>query len=438
MRLGPLRCLALISLVANLANGSTRPHYGGTLHARMRATLLSLDGTPWPTDPNESAAREKLLGLIGDQLVKIDLRGNIQPSLATSWQHDAERRVWQFHLRPNVQFHDGSALLGSDAAAVLKPFCDSMVSGLVLSCKSPTPRPDLLAYLASPRASLLRNSTAGVIGTGPFRLTQWAPGKRAVLTANDAYWGGRPFVDSVEIEFGRPLREQFIEFELGRADVIEIAPGDVRRASQRGRRVWSSAPSELLVLRFTNVEDGRLREAAALAIDRQAILNVLLQRQGEASGGLLPQWVSGYAFLFSAPPDVVRARQLANEIPAANRTLAIGFDASDSTLRAIADRIGVNVRDAGLRIQTSPPNATLARIHIPEGGANHALNVIAETLGVFDVLNGSSYAIERGLLDDFRVIPIAQIPEIFGLSSRLHNWNRVWALESVWLETPGQ
>ena len=91
------------------------------------------------------------------------------------------------------------------------------------------------------------------------------------------------------------------------------------------------------------VEDARVREALALTVDRAAIHRVLLQRQGEISGALLPQWVSGHAFLFPARPDVPRARSLAAGLPAASRTLTLAGED-----RAIVERIALNARDAGL------------------------------------------------------------------------------------------
>src|SRR2546422_7007982 len=69
-----------------------------------------------------------------------------------------------------------------------------------------------------------------------------------------------------------------------------------------GRRVESSAPTELIALVFSrdrqSPEDGRLREALALSVDRGSMNTVLLQGGGEPAGGLLPNWMTGYAFLF--------------------------------------------------------------------------------------------------------------------------------------------
>src|SRR5260370_8658367 len=107
---------------------------------------------------------------------------------------------------------------------------------------------------------------------------------------------------------GRPLRDQAGDLDLGKADVVELGPNELRR-QPADRRVWSSSAVRVLALLFNSRFDGaRVREALALAVDRSAIHRVLLQRQGEISGALLPQWLSGYAFLFPAAPDLGPAR----------------------------------------------------------------------------------------------------------------------------------
>ena len=82
----------------------------------------------------------------------------------------------------------------------------------------------------------------------------------------------------------RGYRDQTIDLELAKADLVEISIGDARRAAQRPLRTWTSAPAELVALVFERgraaAEDARTREAVALSIDRAAIQNVLLDRQG--------------------------------------------------------------------------------------------------------------------------------------------------------------
>ena len=163
-------------------------------------------------------------------------------------------------------------------------------------------------------------------------------------------------------------QQQLIDLELGKADIVELVPDQVRRASQSGGKTWSSLPVELLALVFLRdrpaVQEARLRQAMAFSIDRAAIWSVLLQRQGEVAGGHLPQWLSGYAFLFSTPVDLERAKQLRSEVSASQRAsrgpIRVAYDFNDSLARSVAERIAVNAREAGIAAQVAPPGQASA------------------------------------------------------------------------------
>jgi hypothetical protein len=275
---------------------------------------------------------------------------------------------------------------------------------------------------------------------GPFAINRWEAGRRAVFNADENAPGGRPFLNSVDIQMARPMRDRAIE--LGRADVVELAPAELRRIPA-GQRIWTSAPVRLVALVFTaRVEDARVREALALAVDRAAIHNFLLQRQGDISGGLLPQWVSGYAFLFPAAADVARARVLLAGVPAALRTLSL---ASDD--RPMADRIALNARDAGLSVSVvaagAPADVRLAHARITSSNPAQALPAIASALGLAEPPRADTaealYAAERALLDGFRVIPLFHLPDLYAVSARVKGGPGItplgeWRFENLWLE----
>ena len=84
-----------------------------------------------------------------------------------------------------------------------------------------------------------------------FNITRWDAGRRAVYEADENAAGGRPFLDTVDIQVGRPLREQSIDLELGKADLVELGPAELRR-QPAGRRVWTSAPVRVLFMAATN------------------------------------------------------------------------------------------------------------------------------------------------------------------------------------------
>src|SRR5450432_1883404 len=186
-----------------------------------------------------------------------------------------------------------------------------------------------------------------LLDTG-FSIARWEAGRLAVYEADENAVGGRPFLAGVEILLGRALRDQASDLDLGKADVVELGLNELRR-QPASRRVWSSSPVRVLALVFApRFEDARVREALALAVDRSAIHTVLLQRQGEISGALLPQWLSGYAFLFPATADVTKARALLASLPAIVRALTLSVD--DAVWRPIAERIALNARYAGLTV----------------------------------------------------------------------------------------
>lgn len=280
---------------------------------------------------------------------------------------------------------------------------------------------------------------------GSFSITRWEAGHRAVFSAEENAAGGRPFLDSVEIEMGRGAREQLADLNLGRADIVQIGLGELPRL-QGGRRVWSSAPVRLVALVFhPRAEDARVREALAFSIDRDAIHRVLLQRQGEISGALLPQWLSGCAFLFPSSADLNRARGLAGSVAAPGRALTLSVE--DPALRSIADRIVLNARDAGLTISLVPAGGSadvkLVETRIASSDPARALATVAAALALPDPIRSDTpealYLAERGLLEGYRVIPLFHLPDVYLVSPRVKGAAGItplgeWRFENLWVE----
>jgi hypothetical protein len=282
-----------------------------------------------------------------------------------------------------------------------------------------------------------------------FNITLWEGGRRAVYAADENASGGRPFVDSVEIQLARPLRDQSIDLELGKTDIVELGPNEIRR-QQPGRKIWQSQPVRVVALVFSRrIEDVRVREALALAVDRAAILTVLLQRQGEVSGALLPQWLSGYAFLFPAAFDLARARALA----AGARPLSLGV--SDPGLRTIADRIALNARDAGLTVNVAPQatqgatqgatvDIRLMETRIASADPSRALAALAAAYGLPEPPRAETpdalYAAEHNLLEGFRVVPLFHLPDVYGAAQRVKGGPGItplgeWRFGDLWIES---
>ena len=450
-----MKRIAFLFLVAisfcSLAVGATRPRYGGTLRVALQWAPNGLE-LPANSTAAEYWDAARVLSLVGDNLVASDAAGRPQPALATSWQSDANARRWEFDLRSDIKFQDGSVASAAAIAQVLGALhpdwtvrATRSTSGPGLEVTTESPHPNLLAELALPRNLILKRDASGQpIGTGAFRVVDFQPGKFLKLVANEECWAGRPYLDSIEIELGKSLRDQAVALELGRSDVIEAAPQVA--TSSHGR---VSLPVELMALVFTpntRAQDVRLREALALSIDRKPIQSVLLKGAAEPVASILPNWMTGYSSVFSSQANVQRARALLAD--SRQPALTLSYDPRDPQAQLIAERIVLNAREAGIALQVSlsgPDDVRLIRIPLLSSEPSLALREAARRLslkppGAEGNKVDDLYRAERTLLDGYPVIPLFHLPVASASSARVHGWSpdRLggWNLADLWVENP--
>jgi ABC-type transport system substrate-binding protein len=427
-RLAAISALVCVAFAAMPARSSRRPQYGGTLRVEIGASVASLDPDVTAATPEEVAAKWQTDSLIFD------------------------------HRDADGEF-------------------------------------------------------AGAAGSGAFRVTAFEAGKRVVLAANEDFPEGRPFVDGIEIAMGRGAHERLVDLELSKTDLTEIAPQDARRAAEQGVRVSASQPDELLVLVFvagnaapnaaaaasarstgkvsgqapgqkTGQANGPARGAAteqamgqalSLAIDRVAIVNFILQKTGEAAGGLLPQWSSGTAFLFPAgapgAADLEHAKELWKQI-APSGALVLGYDSADPLEQSVAERIVVNGKEAGMAVRAQGIPVAGAGADKSRGAILRAAHVDVELVRwrmtsplpgaalkdfLARIYSGPLAGVETGgfpeaaspedihkqqraVLNTYRVVPLVWLPQVYGLSARVRDWKAPgpgenWPLADVWLDT---
>jgi peptide/nickel transport system substrate-binding protein len=440
----PLLVISSVLALAGAATAAVRPHYGGTLRITLREAPDSLD--PARLGASQGA---RLFPLIFEGLSRFDAHGRLQPQLATRWQGDSGNRRWQFWLRPGVKFHDGTPLTGDGVAASLRaanPGWTVSQDKDSVVVETAAPDPEIPVELALPRNGIGRHTGNKVVGTGAFVVSDWQPGRSLVLTANEDYWGGRPFVDSVVVALGQSWRQQMVALELGKADAVEVAPEQARRAGLGGRTIVESAPNELMALVFMrdakSADEARLRQALSAAIDRASIVKVLLQGQGEAAETILPNWMTGYAMLFAGTGQ--RAGNA--DAVAGAATMTLSYDASDPVNQLIAERVALNARDAGIRLQTAGPatnpDLRLLRIPLASPEPQLALTTAAEAAGMAaPQFQGKSpeelYAREKEMLQSGRIIPLAHVPEGWAIGPSVNGWGAdlfgSWRLADVWL-----
>jgi len=464
-------CPALASacLAAAVVVHAARPQYGGTLRVETQATVRSLDPAAAPADRSEATIGARVRSLVFETLVSVDPAGGLRPALAAAWESDDRGMRWRLTLRPNVVLHDGTPLEAWQVAAALRTTTSGWsvsTDADVVVIEASRPQADVPWMLADPRYAIaVRRSASEVVGSGPFRQER-VEGSRIVLRAHDRHWAGRPFVDAIQIETGRTLRAQLADLEGGRAEVIEIEGADARRITEGGHRVASTRSLDLFLLVFephrADTPAEVMRRLVAGAIDRDAIANVLLQGRAEAAREILPPWLSGYPSAMVAASLQRTSRTNVSALPAEQRSIAIRVDPADTTAKSIAERVAVDMREAGFTASVQAPSGLaprpdlrLVRVPLAATSADRALarlvaDVGARTLGLAsaDLLNAGApldavVRFERTLLQRAVLVPIVRVPQLYCVAESVDVWDGepvsalgVWNFANLWIR-PG-
>jgi MarR-like DNA-binding transcriptional regulator SgrR of sgrS sRNA len=286
------------------------------------------------------------------------------------------------------------------------------------------------AYLIALTRTADGQTPANPIGTGPFQFTGSNSGL-LTLTANEGCWQGRPFVDEITIAGNRPIREQWLDLSAGRTDIAEVPPQELRQAQQQHLAVVVSPPVELLALQVSDtgsLTNAVLRAAIAQAVDRGALSNVIFQKQGEITASLLPQSLTGFAFLFPADRDLNKANELRGGLTPPPLTLAAD---GDGTMQLAAQRIALNLHEAGFNVQVAnarnAPHADLALRKLPLEGADPAaaletlLRGAGENVAVAGPNPNGLFRAERDVLDLKTLIPLLDLPRAWAVGSRVRD-----------------
>ncbi|MGA3131190.1 MAG: ABC transporter substrate-binding protein [Terracidiphilus sp.] len=398
---------------------------------------MEIVGNPWQ-GPDGLARR-----LVLDGLTALDANGFVSPALAVEWQSDSSDHRWQFRLRQGVHFHDGSPLNSTAVVMALNTECTAncpwtavraVGSSVIFTSDSPLPNlPALLAsdgYLIALTRTADGQTPANLIGTGPYQFTSFSNGL-LTLTSNDSCWQGRPFLDGIVIAADRPIRDQWLDLGVGRADIAEVPPQELRQAQQQHLSVVVSPPVELLALQVSDsgaLTNAVLRAAISESIDRGALFNVIFQKQGEITASLLPQSLTGYAFLFPADRDLNKAIELRGSLTPPPLTLAAD---GDGTMQLAAQRIALNLREAGFNVQVAntrnAPHADLTLRKLPLEGADPAaaletsLRGAGENVPVAGQNPTALYRAEHDFLDLKTLVPLLDLPRAWAVGSRVRD-----------------
>jgi ABC-type transport system substrate-binding protein len=480
--------IAVCCAMAPVGRAAARPQYGGVLRVELRAASANLNPVKWKAGSGEFAANSRLAELLFDRLVVLDNYGRFQPQLATEWSHDAAAKRWQFMLRQGVKFSDGTLLTAGEVAAALRPLLPREMqvaaAGGGITIQSAMPAVDLLEVLALGPYFVYKDNGNGLLrGTGPFVLESIsasardadktgadgapAQAQRLRFRFNENCWNGRPYLDAIEVTLGVPPLKALLDLQLGKTDLGELSLETAKRAQQTNLKCWISAPLTLYALKFSgdgkSESEQRLRDVISLSVDRGAMARVLLQKQAEAAGSFLPQWLSGYAFLFDSESNLERAKELRKTMGAgavgAVQPLRVAVDANNELSKLIAERVVVDARAAGLTLQTVKGSTRAAGESVgPKSDGDvqlvawrytslsprstlYSLANAARSQSAGGEMSGDAdarYAWEKHMMEQKNLLPLVAVPDFAAVDARVRNWSPApwgeWRLADVWLE----
>jgi peptide/nickel transport system substrate-binding protein len=207
-------------------------------------------------------------------------------------------------------------------------------------------------------------------GTGPFRFESWDRGNGQVtIVRNEDYWGEAALLDEIIFRTISDQNTRRQELQAGSIDGYDfVAPADYQTLEDEGFQVLVRDPFNILYLGFnggnvpgTNanpaLQDPRVRQAIAHAIDRDTVVSSLLPEGAEVATQFMPPTVDGWAEdVTTYEYDPARARQLLQEAGAEGTTLRFYYptDVSRPYLpdpAAIYQVVSQNLTDAGFTIE---------------------------------------------------------------------------------------
>ena len=373
---------------------------------------------PQSMDPHALALlyQSRVVTQIYDSLVNRDREFRLEPSLATSWTV-VDARTWRFSLRPNVKFHDGTAMTADDVVfSIERALAKTSQRAFQLRGVNGARKVDALTVdvlLAAPDAVLpeklifigimskawaekhgvtlpqdfnARQETYAVRnanGTGPFMLKRYEPDTRTVLAAHTNWWGrGTPLgggnVTEAVYTVIQSDATRMAALATGEADFVIDPPfQDVARLQQDPRLKFASTtdigtqylgfdqaraelePSD--VKGRNPFKDVRVRRAVYQAIDIDSIVAKVLRGQATPTGAFVSARVDGYLAELDRrlPYDPAAARAALKEAGYADG-FSVQLDCVNVTFRAaVCQAITAMLVQVGIRATFQPAPSAL-------------------------------------------------------------------------------
>ena len=322
------------------ASEEAPPQEASAADSKVGGSLVwVVNAEPDTLDPHKthSAVSDAVMSLLGTSLVAMNPDGEIIPYVAESWNTSEDGLVWDFTLRQDVTFHDGTPLTAHDFAwtyqravdpETASPAAASMLGSMTSAeaiddytlrlTLSEAYYPFLLTLASSgylqplPQGALEEMGeevfARAPVGTGPYTLKEWLTGERVVLERNPDYaWGpeigasgNQYYIETIEFRVIPEYATQVAGLEAGEIDYMIVGDRDMGAFRDNPdyqvfkRPLQGISPYMVMNLEAEPFLDLNVRKAFNLALDREAMINVILEGRGVVQYGPISESVIGY------------------------------------------------------------------------------------------------------------------------------------------------
>ena len=314
-----------------------KKEYKDTLIWGQGADVTSFD----PHIGKETPAVE-VTDQIFDTLTMLDEKGEVHPQIAESWKAVSDTE-YEFKIRDNVKFHDGSVVTPEDVKFSLeRAIASNYVSYIVDFIKSvevkdehtvtittKVPYAPILRNLAVPFAAIVPKAyvekvgdeefAKKPIGSGPYKFVSWQKGSNVKMEAFEDYFMGAPATAKLEMRVIPEAAQRTIALETGEIDIAyDIQANDVNKIRDNDAlAMYEDNGLTCWYLSFntkkTPFDNQLVRQAIRHAIDIPTIILALLYGAGKPAGDLIAPGVFGYPGTEPYTYDVEKAKELLKE-----------------------------------------------------------------------------------------------------------------------------
>jgi peptide/nickel transport system substrate-binding protein len=320
---------------------------------------------------------------IFDSLLNMDIRGNIEPLVAESWDVSENGLEYTFHIRKGITFHDGTPLTAKDVVYSAERMKTSpfklrshklydraeLIDDYTMKFVLPQKAAPFLYELAYSFAVYSEKATeAGgedfkdkPVGCGPYQLVSKKTGEGVTLKAYDKYYGGKAPIENIVFKVIPDGSTALVALENGEIDLSQyIPPASYPIVKENKKLALLQTPYSRVFNLILNTsaapfkDNVKLRQAIAHAIDKQFLVDVSLEGYGTVAVTLVndtfiaaPRNISQYAVQY----DVARAKALLKEagyengkgLPTLKLTTIEMFKKQSEIIKAALKEIGIEV-----------------------------------------------------------------------------------------------